>query len=284
MKRGRPGVEREVEILVVPYDVERRDTAPARGPFGLLEHGFPDRLREMGWAVARTEIQAPEEAPKLATVVAIGRRIAEEVARARSRGRLPVVLSGGCLASLGVVAGLQRGGSEVAVVWVDAHGDANTPETSPSGYWDGMSLAALRGGALTEVREGIGLHPLDPGAAVHLGGRAFDPGERENIARLGLTTLRVAGAGSLAILRGCAAGRELYLHVDVDGLDPRDAPAVGFPEPDGVRLEALLRCRSALPRPAAITFSALAFEGVGAAQARRTADACARLTAAFGAL
>ena len=147
------------------------------------------------------------------------------------------------------------------MVWVDAHGDANTPETSPSGYWDGMSLAALRGGALSEVREGIGLHPLDPGAAVHLGGRAFDPGERDNLARLGLTTLppeRIAGAGSLAILRGCAAG-QLYLHVDVDGLDPRDAPAVGFPEPDGVRLEGLLRCRSALPRPAAITFSALDF-------------------------
>jgi arginase len=286
MESGSREEEMGLEILVVPYDVERRDTPTARGPRGLLEHGFAGRLREMGWAVGVTEVAAPEGASKLATVTAIGCHIAAGVERARAQGRLPVILSGGCLASLGVVAGLQRGGCEVAVVWVDAHGDVNTPETSTSGYWDGMSLAALRGDALPEVREGIGLRPLEAGAAVHLGGRAFDPREGENVARLGLITLpaeRVADAGSLATLRRCAAGRELYLHVDVDGLDPRDAPAVGFAEPDGIRLEQLLRCRSALCRPAALTLSALGFDRAAAAGAERTTDACVRLVAAFGA-
>ena len=70
-------------------------------------------------------------------------------------------------------------------------------------------------------------------------------------------------------------------YVDVDGIDPRDAPAVGYPEPDGARLADLLGCREALPPAAAITFSALSFDRVRPEEAARTVDACARLVRAF---
>jgi arginase len=273
-----------MEIIVSPYDVERRDTPMARGPHGLLEHGLPGRLREAGWEIHLTEVRAPDESPKLEAVTWICRQIARAVELAISGRRFPLVLSGGCLAGLGVVAGLQRLGRDVAIVWIDAHGDFNTPETSASGYWDGMALAAVCGESLPELREGIGARPLGVGRAVHLAGRAFDPLEIGNVERLGLTAIppdHVAAPATREILRSRAAGRALYLHVDVDGLDPRDAPAVGFPVADGARLADLLLCRDALPAPAAMTLSALSFDRAGAGEAGRTVEACARLVEAF---
>jgi arginase len=273
-----------IEILLVPYDVDRRDTPMARGPRGLLENGLPERLREAGWEVQVTEIAVSGESGKLQAVAGIARGIAGAVERAGAEGRFPLVLSGGCLASLGVVAGLQRRGHEVAAVWIDAHGDCNTPETSPSGYWDGMALAALCGLSLPEIREGLGSSPLDPGAVVHLAGRSFDPEETGNFQSLGIVRVPpegIAGENARERLRRCAAGRSLYLHVDVDGIDPRDAPAVGFPEPDGARLADLLGCREALPPAVAITFSALSFDRAWPEEAARTVEACARLAQAF---
>lgn len=276
-----------LEILAVPWDVERRDTPNARGPLGLLANGFPGLLGKTGREVRVTEVEAPDppDASKLETVIAIGRRIAEAVALAVSRGRFPLVLSGGCLAGLGAVAGLQRGGREVAAVWVDAHGDLNTPESSPSGYWDGMSLAALAGLSLPEVVAGVGLRPLAAGRLAHLAGRAFDPPEEARFERLGLLRIlpgkKIATPASRERLRGLSEGCSLYLHVDVDGLDPRDAPAVGFPEPDGARLADLLALGDGLPAPAAMTLSALSFDRTDEAESRRTAEACARLVETF---
>jgi arginase len=272
-----------LEILVVPWDVERRDTPNARGPRGLLEHGLPGLLGKAGWEVRVTEVEAPE-GEKLGMVTAIGRRISGAVERAVSRGRFPLILSGGCLASLGVSAGLQRSGRDVAVLWIDAHGDLNTPESSPSGYWDGMSLAALAGLSLPEVAEGIGLHPLETARLAHLAGRSFDPLEEGNFERLDLLRIppdQIAEAATRERLRGLSEGCSLYLHVDVDGLDPREAPAVGFPEPDGARVADLLTLRDSLPVPAAMTLSALSFDRADEVEARRTVQSCARLVAAF---
>jgi arginase len=273
-----------VEILLVPYDVERRDTPTARGARGLLEHGFADRLRAMGWEVRETEVAAPADGPKLQTVLAILRQIAGFVERVDLEGSLSLIVSGGCLASLGVVAGLQRRGHDVAAVWIDAHGDCNTPETSPSGYWDGMALAAVRGASLPEIREGARAAPLVSGAVVHLAGRAFDPLEAGQVERLGLACVpphRIANGETRELLRSAGAGRSLYLHVDVDGIDPRDAPAVGFPVADGARLAELLSCREALLPAMAMTFSALSFDRATADEAARTVDACLRLVGAF---
>ncbi len=274
--------ERILQLLVVPFDVERRDTVMARGPAGLLAHGFQDRLRKNGWDIEIEEAPIlkgiPEGLPKLATVIAVGRWIAGAVETAHGRERFPLVLSGGCLSSVGVLTGLQRSGVDPAVVWIDAHGDFNTEETSPSGYWDGMALASVCGLSLREVREEIGLRPLGVDRVVHLSGRSFDPLEIENVRRLGLAAIppdRISATESLERLRQLA-GR-LYLHVDVDGLDPGDAPAAGFPEPGGPNLQDILSCLSVLPAPAAMTFSALGFDRASEEEAARTIETCARL-------
>ncbi|MFL6194265.1 MAG: arginase family protein [Thermoanaerobaculia bacterium] len=270
-----------LQILVVPFDVERRDTPMARGPHGLLQRGLADRLGDAGREVRLAESEVPEGLGKLETVAEVGRWIAGAVAAAHEAGRFPLVLSGSCLASLGALTGMQRLGLDPAVVWIDAHGDFNTEETSVTGYWDGMALAGACGLALGEPRERIGLRPLRAAAAVHLAGRAFDPPEAEAIRKRGLAVFPPEGISSAEPRLRAVGDRPLYLHVDLDGLDLADAPAVGFPVPGGPDLEAVLGIRSSLPPPTVLTIAAASLDRAGEDEARRTIATIVRLAEAF---
>jgi len=274
-----------LDLIAVPWDVERGDTGAARAPGELAARGFPARLRATGREVREITVQPDREgSSKTERVAEIGQGIARAVAQARAQGRFPLVLSGGCLAAVGVVAGLQSFGDDPAVLWIDAHGDFNTPESSLSGYWDGMALAAVCGVSLADLREAAGLKPLAVDRAIHLAGRAFDPLEIANIRRHGLELVAVSGLASPEArerIRRRAGAAGWYLHVDLDGLDPRDVPAVGFPEPAGIRLDDLLEALSPCPPPAAMTFSALSFDCATAEEAERTIAACLRLAEAF---
>lgn len=282
----RPMSERSLKAILVPYDVERQDTPSAQAPRELLDRRFLERLAEIGWEADPVEIQVGGTG-KAETVVAVGRAVAQTVAQARQEGRFPLVLSGSCLASVGVLTGLQEGvGSNPAVLWIDAHGDFNTPESSPSGYWDGMALATACGSGLPEVAREIGLRPVPVSHVVHLAGRDFDLLEEQNIGLFGLMAVppeEIGESPALERLRRGAGGRPLYLHVDLDGLDPGDAPAVSFPVPGGPDFEELLRALRPFPPPAAMTLSALSFAKASGAEAVRTIDTCVRLVDAFAA-
>lgn len=274
-----------LDLIAVPWEVERADTGAARAPGELATRGFPARLRATGREVREiTVLTSPEGSSKAERVAEIGQGIARAVTLARGRGRFPLVLSGGCLAAVGVIAGLQSLGEDPAVLWIDAHGDFNTPESSLSGYWDGMALATVCGVGLPDLGEAVGLKPLAVDRAIHLAGRAFDPLETANIRQQGLELIAVSELASPRAqehLRHRAGAGGWYLHVDLDGLDPLDAPAVGFPEPAGVRLNDLLEALGSLPPPAAMTFSALSFDGADDLKAERTIAACLRLAEAF---
>jgi arginase len=281
--------ERGVEVIVVPYDVERDDTPGARGASELVPRGLLADVESRGLDVHVSEIPVRRPAAGKAEVVAeIGRNVARSVAVAHSQRRFPLVLSGGCLVAVGVVTGLQRTGRELRVVWIDAHGDFNTPESTPSGYWDGMALAAVCGRSLPEVFKSVELRPIHFGNVVHLAGRCFDPPEVEDFERLRLAVVPPGAVGSEECLRllaegaqGAAAKRDLYLHVDLDGLDPQDAPAVSYPCPGGPPLAAVLDCFAALKLPAAMTLATASFAGASEEQAARTVDTCRRLLGAF---
>jgi arginase len=140
--------------------------------------------------------------------------------------RRPLALLGECTLTPGVAAGLQRRYDDLALVWLDAHGDLNTPATSPSGFLGGMPFAILLGWCHPELRPGP---PLPVERAALVGARDLDPGEIEAIERTGLAwTADVAGA--LAALPDDAP---LWVHLDGDVLDPADAPGVDFPAPGG---------------------------------------------------
>lgn len=278
--------ETTLEAILVPYEVETTASAGARAPAALLAHGFLERLGESGWTVRRSEVwsRAPQSAGKAEVVADVGRAVARAVVNAHSRGRFPLILSGGCLAAVGVVAGLQRMGRDPGVVWIDAHGDFNTPESTPSGYWDGMALAAVCGRSLPEVYKQVELRPIHYRHVAHLAGRAFDPPEVEDVRRLSLTVIppdRICSEeAAREIARSIAGTRELYLHVDLDGLDPRDAPAVSFPVPGGPSLDDVLSCLRGLKAPAAMTLASMSFERVDEPHAERMVDTCARLVEA----
>jgi len=173
----------------------------------------------------------------------------------------PLVLGGCCCAHVGAVEGLATRHDRLAVVWLDAHGDLNTPETSPSGNAWGMPLRML-------LESGT----VHPGDVVLVGARNLDPPEVEFIAASGLRT----GEGELGDALG--GSDAVYVAFDCDVLDPEDDVVAFMPEPGGMTVleaEALLR-RVAHEKP-------VAGAGLtGLAPAPGNAEPLSRLTAALG--
>jgi arginase len=144
----------------------------------------------------------------------------------------PVVYAGDCLAAIGVLAGLQRRGVAPVVVWFDAHGDFHTWETTPSGFLGGMPLAMLVGRGEQTIMEGAGARPIDERHTVLVDGRDLDEGEP-------VASSRVRHVQVEDVARVLSATRPLYVHVDVDVVDPIEMPAVNYPAPGGPSLEAV---------------------------------------------
>jgi arginase len=155
----------------------------------------------------------------------------------------PLALLGECTLAPAVTAGLRRAHPDLALVWIDAHGDLNTPETSPSGFLGGMPFAVLLGWCHDDLRSAAGLEPaFAEERATLVGARDLDPGEHDAIAASRLVVAEdVAGA-----LAGLPDGAPLHVHLDGDVLDPEDAPGVDFPAPGGWRLPRLVDEMTAL--------------------------------------
>ncbi|MGW0804141.1 arginase family protein [Nonomuraea sp. NPDC002799] len=174
-------------------------------------------------------------------LVVTASRVRAALAEAGTRG-LVVVAGGDCGVELEPVAAARRRfGDRLVVVWFDAHGDLNTPESSPSGAYHGMVLRALTG----EGPEGlVAGEPVEPGRIVLAGVRDLDPAEAAFVAGHGVRHLPVAdGAGLVAAIEACGPGDEeavVYVHIDFDVLDPRVFESVGSPTPGGLRPEQLL--------------------------------------------
>jgi arginase len=141
----------------------------------------------------------------------------------------PIVYAGDCLATIGALGGLQRKGVEPTVVWFDAHGDFHTWETTPSEFLGGMPLAMLVGRGEQTVMIGAGASPIDEARVVLVDARDLDDSEPVAGSRLNHVTLEELEAA--IPLEG-----DLYVHVDVDVVDPAEMPAVNYPSPGGPSL------------------------------------------------
>lgn len=225
-------------LIAVPYDSGRPLERMGAGPRHLLESELPGRLRAAGHEVETAEVLLPERFHTEVTAgVELMRRVAGEVAAVRDAGRLPVVLSGNCGIAVGTVSAL--GPASTGVLWFDAHGDLNTPETTPSGFFDGMGYAMLLGRGWQQLAATVpGFAPLPAAHAALLAARDLDPGERELLEREGLLELpperlrEPAGREAVGEL-GRRVGR-LYVHVDLDALDPEVIHANYLPTPGGL--------------------------------------------------
>jgi arginase len=249
-------------LIAVPYDLGRADVGSGRGPSAYLKAGAAEALRARGHEIDVVTVR--REAPftdELEAVLDVDRAVAVAVDGALREDSFPLVVAGNCNVTLGVRAGLQRSGAhEAALVWLDAHGDFNTPDTTETGYLDGMPLAMLCGRAYREaVEHGLVMEALDEAAVAHAGGRDFDRRERDSLLasavrvvdgealrRRGPVETLVPALDALADERRDAMGLEpqdappAHLHVDLDVLDPAAAPGVTFPSPNGLSAAQLL--------------------------------------------
>jgi arginase len=227
----------QIHLIAVPYDSALRGWRMGAGPERLLDGGLVDELRAAGHHVRIEYIEANSKAPaEIHTAFELNRALAGRVREAREADALPVVLAGNCISAVGTVAGL---GGTPAVLWFDAHGDFNTPETTASGFLDGMALAVLTGRCWANLACTVhGFQPVPERDVVLLGARELDDGERALLDGSGIALLAPEQARTqLAPVLEKLSGRDAYVHLDLDALDPAEGRANGLAVPGGFTVD-----------------------------------------------
>jgi arginase len=169
-------------------------------------------------------------------------RVADVVASAHESGRLPLVLGGDHSVAIGTLGGLARVAGPGGVLWIDAHGDLNRPETSPSGNVHGMVLAAAMGLAGTMFEDaGWPVPSVEPSRVALVGVRSLDDAERQLLRELNATVFTMSDIDRLGIehairesLERIAGPGFVHVSLDLDALDPDVAPGVGTPVRGGL--------------------------------------------------
>ena len=192
--------------------------------------------------VVETTSMGTESARYLDQILDLCDRLATLVAEAAGRGAMPLVLGGDHSCALGSLLGMAEARGRGGVVWVDAHGDLNTPETSPTGNVHGMVLAAALGLAGDSFRrDGWPVPTVDHGKVALVGVRSLDEGERELLGRIDAKVFTMSEIDRLGIepcmqeaLAHASGGAFLHLSLDMDVLDPDYAPGVGTPVRGGL--------------------------------------------------
>jgi arginase len=229
-----------VSLIQVPYMLGDARHPAAEGPRRYLEGGAATLLEDQGHDVAVELVERDEVGP-----IAVSKALAPVVRRSVTAGRLPIVLAGSCDASLGVLGGFEH--SSCGVVWIDAHADFNTPESSVSGFFPGMSTAVIAGHCHGDLWAEVGdATPVPEERIAMLGIRELSPdAERDRLERSRVHVVPWRDGlpqGDVAEALDDLASRvgEIYLHVDNDALDPAAAPGiVDEPVPGGLSLEQL---------------------------------------------
>jgi arginase len=243
---------RNIRVLGVPLDLGASRRGVDMGPSAMRVAGLEARLEALGHqvadggnipvAIAETLGFGRPNARYLKQIAQTCTRTAEAVVKALEEGQTPLVLGGDHSLAAGSVSGVaefyRRQGQKIGVIWIDAHSDINTPETSPSGNVHGMPLAALLGMGAEELTGIFGYAPkIAPQNTVLIGARDIDASERANIQRAGIVvfTMRdIDERGMRAVmeeaLRAATSGTAGYhVSLDMDWIDPEDAPGVGTP-------------------------------------------------------
>ena len=241
-----------IRVFGVPMDLGQRRRGVDMGPSALRYAGLEQRLRALGYTVSdngNLAVPLPEHQPPdnsrarhLDSIAEVCRQVFDAALGSLQQGESAVFLGGDHSISIGTVSAIDAYGEAVGVLWIDAHGDFNTPETTPSGNVHGMALAALLGHGAPELTNiGRPGAKLKPSEVVLFGVRDLDPPEKEALRNSGalVLTMReidemgVAAAARLALDRLSSLPR-LHISLDMDSLDPMEAPGVGTPVPGGL--------------------------------------------------
>jgi arginase len=247
----------KVRIIGVPMDLGQSRRGVDMGPSALRGAGLQTSIKKLGLQVediGNLSVKQPEEMPIGEKRAKYMQEIAEtcgDVAaaaeKALSEGFLPLVLGGDHSIAAGVAAGVanhfRKEKKQIGYLWLDAHGDMNTPESSPSGNVHGMPLAAIMGYGAPELVDLLGFKPkAEPGNIVIVGARDLDAQERKIVKKSGIHVftmrdidergMREVMADALKYAMDDTAG--IAVSLDMDFVDPSDAPGVGTPVRGGV--------------------------------------------------
>ncbi len=241
-----------VAIIGAALDLGAGRRGVDMGPSAIRYAGLDARIERLGrrvedWgnvttAVAEASSVGDERLRFLPQIKETNERIAELLARAVEEGYEPLVLGGDHSVALGTLGGLARARGPGGVLWLDAHGDLNRPETSPSGNVHGMPLAAALGVAGPEFETAaFPLPAVDPARVALVGVRELDDGERELLGSLDARVYTMSDLDRLGVepvmqeaLSHVAGGSFVHLSLDMDVLDPEVAPGVGTPVRGGL--------------------------------------------------
>ena len=242
----------QVAIIGAALDLGAGRRGVDMGPSAIRYAGLNDRLHGLGydvldWSDVQTAVleateETDETARYLPEIKAACGRVAQLVGMALGQGALPLVLGGDHSVALGTLGGLAKARGAGGVLWIDAHGDMNTPETSPSGNVHGMPLAAALGLANGRFEsDAWALPAVLPSRVALVGLRSIDVRERDRIRELGIKAYTMSDIDRIGIER---AIRESLAHIagpgfvhvslDMDALDPEVAPGVGTPVRGGL--------------------------------------------------
>lgn len=252
-------------LIQVPYHAGDDRHSSCAGPGRLVEAGAADLLAAHGGTVrVETVATAAPFRDTASSSAVVNKAVAAKVAAAHAVGRLPVVLTGSCVTSHGVLAGFDH--SNCGAVWLDAHADFNTAETTVSGFFPGMSLAVVTGHGFGSYWAEIGdATPIPEDAVVLLGVRALSPeAESERLQRSAIHVVewregQPQGDVSTVLARLAARVRDVYLHIDFDCFAPDTAPGiVDEPVPGGLSgddAEAVIRAAADSLQVRAVTLA-----------------------------
>ena len=249
------------------------------GPERFLKEGLAKLFMQMKVPFETMEVTLDSPHPaEVSAAFELGRKVAEKVRQSRDQGFFSIVLSGNCNASMGTVSGC--GAERTGIIWFDAHGEATTPETTRSGFLDGMPISILLGRAWQTLAKSVPGFAAIPGKRIVLfGASQLEQAERELLDQARVKRLSSASElkASLAVMRKDV--EQIYVHLDLDVLNSTEAVWNHWSGSNGISLVTLLEALAEIGNngsvcglgvasydPAADTDSKALFAGVLAAQ------------------
>ncbi len=240
----------KIKIIGIPLDLGQSNRGVDMGPSSIRYAGLSTRLKKLGYEVhdtgnlsvpIRDSLDETENGTYLTAIQKVCETLYKEARAAVENGFSPVFLGGDHSIAIGSIGGITHDGP-TGVIWIDAHGDANTPESSPSGNIHGMPVSVLLGdgfpGLVNVGRQGPKLAPED---IVMIGIRDLDRAERERLKENGITiyTMRDIDERGMArvaneALEKLSHRERLHVSLDLDALEPHEAPGVGTPSNGGL--------------------------------------------------
>lgn len=249
----KPEINKNLSIIGVPIDLGAGTRGVNLGPEAIRYAGLVKRLENIGYSVEdRCDIPVNKKAAitvegsnlkHLNVVSEVNEKLCKEVSDAMSEGKFPVVIGVDHSIAIGTISGVLQHKKNLGVIWFDAHGDINTPETSPSGNIHGMPIAVLLGmGDETLTSIGGSDTFLKKENIVYIGSRDLDAGERTALKTLGIKVFTMHEIDDMGIknvmeqaIKIAGEGTDgIHVSFDLDVLDPEVAPGTGTKVPGGM--------------------------------------------------